>query len=96
MEDLEKEITKLERYLIKEGRKEFVEEIRLNPAGREAKLISLFKHLQEIEETMKNDEELQKTRKTASALAYPYNRQKLMNKKLRRFIFLLNKEQGYE
>ena len=96
-EDLEKEITKLERYLIREGRKEFVLEMRqAGEEGRKAKLLSLVKYAQEIEDTKKNDEKLNRAKAEVTALSYGYNKDKSMNAKLQRFIFLVNKEDGVE
>lgn len=96
-ETLEKELTNLERYLIREGRKEFVDEIRKSdPSAREAKLLSLAKHRQQIVTTMSEDSELKSARDNAKTLAAPYNEQKRMNDKLCRFIHLINKDEGID
>ncbi len=93
--DLEKEITKLEKYLIKEDRKEFILEMRRGtPQTRDAKLLSLAKHKQEIVNTMAKDEELKTINSKRSELQAPYNEQKRMNDKLSRFVHLIAKEEG--
>lgn len=97
VETFEKELTKLEKYLIKNGRKEFVDEIRKGDPGlREAKLLSLAKHRQHIKSTKAQDVELKEISEKKSVLEAPYNDQIRMNDKLCRFIHLINKEEGLD
>lgn len=94
-EDSEKEITKLERYLIKQGRQDFITEMRHGtPLIREAKRLNLAKHLQEIISTQASDKELNEVNAKRSQLRAPYLEQKKMNEKFSRFVHLLAEESG--
>lgn len=94
---LEKEITKLEKYLKRELREDFIERMRNSgPQEREEELLKLAKYAQEIQNTMNSDEELDLAKRKVSELRYPYQRDKNMNKKLTRFVHLLMKEDGQD
>ncbi len=94
-EDLEKEMTKLEKYLIKEGRKDFVIEMRQSDSPkRESKLLGLAKHKQELITLMSKDVALKTAKEIVKGLKAPYNEQKRMNDKLSRFVHLLSEEEG--
>lgn len=93
-ESLEKETTKLEKYLVKEGRKDFIDEIRAaSPEQLDAKLLGLAKHDQEINNTKAKDADLQAAKDKAKELGAVYRDQLRMNKKLTRFVALVMKEQ---
>lgn len=93
----EKEIIKLERYLKREGREDFVTEMMgASPAQLDSKMLGLAKHREEIQNTKDNDEELKKAKAEAKNLGSPYNDQMKMNKKLTRFVALLMKEKGVQ
>lgn len=92
---LEKETTKLERYLIKEGRKDFIDEIRAASLGTlDQKMLGLAKHREEIRNTKANDEALNDAKERAKDLGAPYRDQLRMNEKLTRFVSLIMKENG--
>jgi hypothetical protein len=94
---LEKETTKLEKYLIKHGREDFISEIRAASADAlNAKMLGLAKHSQEIANTKANDEKLIEAAERKRGLEAPYREQKKMNAKLTRFVALIMKEQGLE
>lgn len=93
--DLEKEITKLERYLRKQGRDELVQELRsLDNEDRRNRLMKQAVHEQEIMDTKAKDEKLKEAKAEASALNGIYNEQLRMNKKISRFIHLLIEDSG--
>jgi hypothetical protein len=93
--DLEKEITKLERYLIKQGRAKFVQELRsLDNDTRRDRLMKQAVHEQEIMDTRNKDEKLQAAKENARFQAATYNEQLRMNKKISRFIHLLIEDSG--
>lgn len=92
---LEKETTKLEKYLLKEGRKDFIEEIRAaSPETLDQKLLGLAKHAEEIRNTKEGDSELRKAKEHAKFLGSAYRDQLKMNSKLARFVALIMQEQG--
>ena len=94
---LELETTKLEKFLIKQGRMDFVEEIRAaSPESLNTKLLNLAKHAQEIANTKSADLELEVVAQKKKELEAPYNEQKRMNAKMARFVALMMKEQGLE
>lgn len=91
----EKEIIKLERYLRREGREDFVTEMQgASEVQLDAKMLALAKHAEEIQTTQANDEKLRDAKSEVRVLAAPYNDQKKMNKKMNRFVALLMKEKG--
>lgn len=91
------ETTKLEKYLVKQGRKDFIDEMRAaTPESLNAKLLALAKHNQEIANTKANDQELEKAKQRKKDLEEPYKEQKKMNEKLARFVALMMREQGIE
>lgn len=89
-EDQEKEIVTLEKALIKDGRQDWIKEMRVAEKDQlEFKLLNLAKHAQEITNTKNRDEELLKAKKHKSSLEAPYREQTKYNKKLSRFVSLL-------
>lgn len=93
--DLEKEITKLERYLLKQGREEFVKEIRgLNNDDRRDRLMKQAVYEQEIMDAKANDKKLQAAKDEARSLGSVYSENLRMNKKIARFIHLLIEDSG--
>lgn len=95
MEDLEKEIVKLERYLLRQGRDELIRELRsLDVKKLENRLLGQAKHEQEIMDTKANDQKLKEAKEQARDYNSVYTEQLRMNKKIARFISLLMKEQG--
>ena len=94
---LEKETTKLEKYLVKQGRKDFIDEMRAaSPETLNAKLLALAKHNQEIKNTMAKDDKLQEAKERKKDLEGVYKDQTKMNDKLARFVALVMKENGVE
>jgi hypothetical protein len=94
---LEKETTKLEKHLVKQGRRDFIDEIRAaSPDALNAKLLGLAKHNQEIANTKAADQELERAKQRKKDLEEPYKDQKKMNEKLARFVALVMKEQGLQ
>lgn len=92
---LELETTKLERYLIKHDRADFIKETRgASPETLDAKLLGLAKHNQEISNTKADDEELIQAAQRKKDLEAPYREQLRMNTKLARFVSLIMQEQG--
>lgn len=97
MSDLldEKEIIKLERYLKREGREDFVTEMMgASPVQLDSKMLALAKHREEIDSTRNEDGDLKKAKNEAKMLGAPYRDQAKMNKKLTRFVALLMAEKG--
>lgn len=91
----EKEVIKLERYLKREGREDFVTEMMgASPSELDAKMLKLAKEAEEIQDAQNNDEELREAKKEASNLGAPYRERKKMNKKLTRFVALMMQEKG--
>lgn len=94
---LEKEVTKLEKYLKKEGRQDFVDEMMDGDSERlNAKLLGLAKHRQEILNTRSEDGDLKKAKEEVKDLDAPYKEQLKMNEKLTRFVSLVMKDKGIE
>lgn len=94
---LELETTKLEKFLTKQGRQDFIEEIRAaDPTALNTKLLNLAKHAQEIANTRSKDVELEAVSQKKKELEAPYSEQKRMNAKMARFVALIMKEQGLE
>lgn len=94
---LEKEITKLEKYLIRQGREDFVVAMRNADAqSLDFKLLGLAKHKQEIANTKARDIEFNEAKERAKELEAPYKEQLKMNEKLARFVSLVMKEKGIE
>lgn len=97
MQDNELETTKLERYLVNQGRATFIEEIRgASPETLDSKLLGLAKYNQEIENTRNDDKELRDAKQHARDLGASYREQLNMNKKLARFIALIMSERGVD
>lgn len=94
-EDLEKEITKLERYLNRQGRGDLCKELRqLNNDHRRARLLKQAVHEQEIMDTKAKDAKLSAAKELARDLGAVYNEQKRMSQKISRFIHLLIEDSG--
>lgn len=94
-ENLEKEITKLEKYLLRQGRQDFLVDMKKSTKEeREAKLLSLTQHKQELLTTMANDDELNSLKEKVKFARSVYTDQTKMNDKLSRFIHLLMKDEG--
>ncbi len=92
-EDLEKEVTKLEIYLRKNNRQDFIDEMRnAGPEQLDAKMLSLAKHKEEVANTRARDEELKASKAKTKELNAPYNEQLRMNAKLSRFVSLMMQE----
>lgn len=93
--DLEKEITKFERYLIRQGRAELVQELRqLDNDQRRQRLMQQAVLEQEIQDTKNKDEELKKAKDLARELNATYNDQTRMSRKISRFVHLLIEDSG--
>jgi hypothetical protein len=93
--DLEKEITKLEKYFVKNGRQEFVQELRsLDNDQRRDRLMKQAVHEQEIMDAKANDKELQAAKDLAKDLGAVYNENLRTNKKISRLIHLLIEDSG--
>jgi hypothetical protein len=93
--DLEKEITKLERYLNRQGRTDLVQELRnLDNDDRRQRLMQQAVLEQEIQDTKEKDEELKKAKAIARDMNATYNEQTRMSRKISRFIHLLIEESG--
>lgn len=94
-EDLEKEATKLEKYLIRNGRSELVLELRrlnLEQLKKRIQDQAIFK--QESITARQKDEGLKNAKDQARELAAPYNESIRMNDKISRFISLLMEDSG--
>lgn len=92
---LEKEITKLERYFVKNGRHELVAELRRsNREQLHERIKKQAIHLQEIADAKANDEKLKAARADVSDLSAPYNDSKTMCNRISRLIHLIVQEQG--
>lgn len=93
--DLEKEITKLERYLIKEGKENLIRELRdLDNDDRRQRLMKQAVYEQEVQDTKNNDEVLKKARAAANFENSKYTEQVRMSRKISRFIHLLIEDSG--
>lgn len=91
----ELERTKLEKYLIKNGRKNLIEELRgLDNDGRRQKLMKQAVYEQEIIDSKAADGDLKRAKDEARDLAAVYNENLRMNKKISRFIHLLIEDSG--
>lgn len=94
-EDLEKEVTKLERYLRNQKDADFIIELRrLSPDQLKERIKQQALYRQETITAKQNDKELRDAKSTASNMAYPYNQSLRMNDKISRFISLLLTESG--
>lgn len=93
--DLEKEITKFERYLVKQGREDLVKELRdLDNDTRRQRLMKQAVYEQEIMDAKANDKGLRDAKEEARSLGSVYNENLRMNKKISRFIHLLIEDSG--
>lgn len=92
-EDLEKEVTKLERYLIRNGRETLVREIRaLNPEQLKKKMQEYAMYRQELIDFKANDKDLREAKKKVSELNAPHNENIRANDKITRFVSLVIKD----
>jgi hypothetical protein len=92
-EDLIKESTKLEKYLIKHGHDDLVREIQgMNEDQLNEKLRKQMSHRQELLDTKSKDEELKAAKKRANYLNSTYTEQTRMCDKIARFIHLQIKD----
>lgn len=93
-DDQELELTKLEKYLIRQGREDLVRSMKnATIEEMENKLLAYAKHAQEITNTKNRDEELIEARRKVSTLNAPYSEQLRMNKKLARYVSLILKDE---
>ena len=94
-EDLEKEITKLERYLRRQKDAQFIIDLRqLNPDELKERMKQQALYRQETITARQRDEELKRAKEKSRDLAAPYNESVRMNDKISRFISLLLEESG--
>ena len=93
-EDQETELTKLEKFLKKEGRNDLIQGLKGATLDEmNAKLLGYAKHAQEIIDTKNRDEELKNARQRVKVLNEPYREQLNMNKKLARYTALVIKDE---
>lgn len=93
--DLEKEITKLEKYLRRQKDAQFIIDLRkLSTEELRGRMLQQAVYRQETITAKQRDEGLRAAKDTASALAAPYNESVRMNDKISRFISLLLEENG--
>lgn len=93
--DLEKEITKLEKYLKRQGREELIRELRdLSNDDRRGRLMKQAVYEQEIFDSKENDKDLKAAKEKARDLNAVYNENLRLNKKISRFIHLLIEDSG--
>ena len=96
--DLEKEIVKLERYLIKQGRENLVQELRkLDNDDRRQRLMKQAVLEQEIMDTKAKEADKDPVSKAKAIVREhnaTYNEQKRMSQKISRFIHLLIEDSG--
>lgn len=94
---LEREKTKLERYLIKKERGQFIEDVlKMGATELNQKMLGLAKHREEIRNTKAEDAELIEATEKKKSLEAPYREQLRMNEKLTRFVAIVMKDQGVE
>lgn len=94
-EDLEKEATKLEKYLIRNGRSELVVELRrLGLDQLKKRMQDQAIHRQECITARQKDEGLKEAKEKARELAAPYNESIRMCDKISRFVSLLMEDSG--
>lgn len=96
--DLEKEITKLEKFLIKQGRKTLIEELRaLDNDKRRDRLMQQAILEQELTDTKAKDSEKEPV-KTAKDVIKEHNatfrEQRQMSQRISRFLHLLIEDSG--
>ncbi len=98
MEDLEKEITKLERYLLKNGRESLIQELRsLSNDQRRNRLMKQAILEQEITDTKAKDAEKDPVKSAKAVLKQhnaTFNEQRRFSQKISRFIHLLIEDSG--
>lgn len=95
MEDREKELTKLERYLARQGRQELLAELKnISNDDRRIRLMKQAVHEQEIIDTRAKDDGLRAAKEAARMFNSTYSEQLRMNKKISRYIHLLIEDSG--
>lgn len=95
MKDQTTELTKLEKFLIKEGRQDFLVQTQQASTDQlKVKQLELAKHAQEIEDTKQNDEKLIEITEQKKVLEEPYKEQLKFNKKMARYVHIISKEKG--
>lgn len=92
-DEMVKEATKLERYLVRQGRQELVNELRmLNPDELKQRILKQALHREETLDAKANDQALRNAKHEVKDLQAPYSDSLRMNAKIARFINLLLKE----
>ncbi len=96
--DLEKEITKLEKFLVKQGRQTLIQELRsLDNDDRRQRLMKQAIHEQEIADTKEKEaqkENIMQAKAVIKEFNATYWEQLQMSKKISRFLHLLNEDSG--
>lgn len=93
--ELEKELTKVEKYLLRQGRVDLMNELKnLKPEELKNRLLKQALHHEEILDAKSSDTELQDTKDKVRDLQGPYNDSLRMNKKISRYINLLLKDKS--
>jgi hypothetical protein len=96
--DLEKELTKLERYLIRHSRETLIQELKsLSNDQRRNRLMKQAVHEQEIFDTKDKEsqkEEIQNAKTMLREFNALYNEQLKLNRKIARYIHLLIEDSG--
>lgn len=92
-DELVKEVTKLEKYLIREGREELVQELRrMGSDELKNKLKEYALYKQDLLDFKANDKKLQDAKELVKELNAPHNENIRMNDKISRFIGLVIKD----
>lgn len=92
-DELVKESTKLEKYLLKQGRKDLVHDLRkLNPEELKQRLLKQTLYKQEILDSRENNDTLRKLKESVKLENAPYAENIRMTDKIARYINLLLKE----
>ncbi len=92
-DELVKEVTKLEKYLIREGREELVRELRrMGSEDLKKKLQEYAVYRQDLFDFRANDKDLQDAKELVKKLNAPHNENIRMNDKISRFIGLVLKD----
>lgn len=93
--DLEKELTKLEKYLTRQGRTDLINDLRnLDNDERRQRLMKQAVYEQEIMDAKAKDEGLKAAKTVAKDLGAVYNENLRMNKKISRLIHLMIEDSG--
>lgn len=93
----EKEITKMERKLRKDGQQQFIDDLRaMTESQLNEQILILAKHKQDIITAQKKDPDLRDAKNHVSSLNYPYNKNKRANDQKARFAALILKDKFVE